>query len=136
MSEPTYGTLDLGQPGGSRYTGGSAVAMIRVEHGEPSAASAEFAFPGVDGVYRSGLGMRSQPIVWHCEVQAGESVLAAIDAEIRELVRAAGSDSMTFHGQTRLDVVLDRYIPRGPRERLADGGMFARFDLVFKDLNP
>lgn len=136
MSEPTYGTLDLGQPGGSRHAAEAATAMIRVIHGEPSTATADFAFPGIDGVFSSMLGMRGQPITWQCEVQASESVLAAIDSEIRELLRVAEPDAMTFHGQTRTTCVLRRYMPKGPRERLADGGYFARFDLVFMDMNP
>ena len=138
-SEPTFecpGGLDLGQPGGQLYESNQAIAMIRVSPGSPEIAAGLFAFPRVSAVFRTVYGLRGQLIVWHCEIQAAESVIASIERQIHSLMASGTEYPMTFHGQTRQNVAIVGYAPKGYREQLADGGRLFVCDITFMDMTP
>lgn len=135
-ADPLFTTLDIGQPGSARYIAGTAEALVRVVAGPLRTAGAEFAYPGLGGIYRSNEGTRGRLIVWQCVLLCqSHALLNTIEGEIEIYVAAATETTMTWHGKTRNFVRLAEYRRTGPREPVRPTGwVMQAAELVFEDM--
>jgi hypothetical protein len=115
-----------------------SVSEVAVVPGAVAREVVEFAFAGIDGVYRHDLGARGRPIVWQGQLRGSdEAELNAIESELegyavdpREYRMVDGA------GRTFEYCVLERFERTGPR-RVEPVSAWATqgFRLVFQQLD-
>jgi len=133
------GGLDIGQPGGSRYSSGDADSKIQCHIGSIEASAQSFAFGGVDGVFRVPMGKRSRSIAWTGMIRAlNDTVMNAIETDVDAYVADAGAYTMEDSWSREFtNVVLLGYERRGRRVvGVGTVGALQPFVLTFVQLSP
>ena len=128
LSAPTFDGVVLAGSG----------SVVRMIVGEASSEQTSFAFPGIDGVFRHHLGMRSRPIRWEGRLQAvDDTALNAIETQIEAAVANPGAFAMIdAWSRSYSDCVCDRFVRSGRRQRHPVSGMALQsFELHFTQLN-
>ncbi len=130
-------TVDAALPtfGGAVITGSESIVAVHV--GERRAASVSFAFPGIDGVYRHGLGARGRRIRWSGQLRAtGHASLNEIEAGIDELVGVCRPRTVEDAlGRTFDQCVVERFARSGPRRVHPGAGLYVQaFEIEFAQL--
>ena len=91
---PKFGTLDIGQPGGTRETAGSARALIRVIAGREEFAVVAQASAQQNVVFRDNLGFRGTGYTWDCTIKAAsDTILRSVLNDIRARMHGAARDA-------------------------------------------
>lgn len=109
IAAPTFGGVELA----------GTDSEVVVEVNELQHASSLFSFPGVDGVFRRGLGARERRIVWRGQMRAASnSILNAREQGIEELVRSGEAATMTDAcGRSYPSCAVKAYRRCSPRQR-------------------
>jgi len=114
-------------------------SLVEVLLGPLRADAEVFSFPGVDGLFRRHLGVRSRQIVWRGQLRASsDAELNGLEANLEALVAAPEAATMVDPwGRTLSDCVVDGFERRGPRRKDHYTGLVTQdFELVFVQLNP
>ncbi len=115
-----------------------ASSVVNVVVGEATAETRSFAFPGIDGVFRHHLGMRSRAIVWRGQLRASsDSALNTIESTIETAVADPGAFAMVDSwSRSFADCVCDRFVRTKARRRHpVSGDALQPFELHFTQLN-
>ncbi len=115
-----------------------AGSLVNVVVGEVKAETQTFAFPGIDGVYRHHLGMRSRPIVWRGQLRASsDAALNTIESGIEAAVANPGAFTMVDSwSRSFADCVCERFVRTKPRRRHPTrGDALQPFEVHFAQLN-
>ncbi|MCP4590801.1 MAG: DUF1834 family protein [bacterium] len=129
---------ELGSPTFDGVAIAGSASMVTVQLHSLESAAIEFGFPGIDGVYRHHLGMRSRRISWTgCLVADDDAGLNALEAELERLVVAGvAAEVVDAWGRTFSECVLDRFERQGRRRRhSATGAAVQQFELTFSQLS-
>jgi len=111
---------------------------VSVTVGSVDKQAVEFAFPGIDGVYRHELGLRGRQIVWAGQLRAaGDEALNTIERDLESYVSGAGAyDLEDGGGRTFEHCVLERFERTAARQiDPATSWVAQAFKLVFKQLD-
>ncbi len=129
--------LTLPTFGGDTLVGSDS--LVNVVVGEISSEVASFAFPGIDGVFRHHLGLRSRPIQWRGQLRAAtDAALNTIESAIEAAVVDPSAQSMNDSwGRSFADCVSERFVRLGRRRRHpVTGYALQNFEIHFTQLNP
>ncbi len=113
-------------------------SLVNVLVGGASAETVSYAFPGIDGVFRHHLGMRSRSIEWRGQLRAAsDAALNTIESAVAQAVADPGAfDVVDAWSRTFPDCVCDRFVRNGPRRRHpVTGYALQPFELHFTQLN-
>ena len=127
-SAPTFGGTALAGSG----------SEVRVELGPARRATSVFSFPGIDGVFERGLGLRDRTIHWRGQLRAtDDSALNTIESQIEDEVATGEAKTMVdAWGRSHASCVVRSFERKGPRGRDALSGQALQdFEITFGQLN-
>ena len=138
--EQSYTVEPVGQTTAPTF-GGAAIAgtdsVVRVAPGEVAVEAVEFAFPGIDGVFRHSACRRGREILWDGRLLADDdAALNALEATMEGFVGDSRPQAMVDpHGRTYADCVLDSFRRVGVRRRHpVTGRAVQEFEVRFTQL--
>lgn len=114
-------------------------SLVRVRPQAVEADRAEFAFPGIDGVFRHHLGLRGRPVVWAGRLRAAtDAALNTIESGLESLVAAAEAKEVVDGvGRAFADCVPDTFMRVGSRRYEPGSNRPTQdFELRFTQLSP
>ncbi len=141
IARQQYDVLRVSQASQPTFNGQTVCGADSIVHVVIRAARAdmtEFAFPGINGVFRHHLGLRGRQITWRGQLRADDDAgLNAIEASLESLAADPAAHSMVDPwGRTHTDCVLDSFERNGARNKDHYTGQATQdFELVFTQLS-
>ena len=151
---PKFGTLDVGQPGGTRAQAATALFSGQVIIGSDSIASAEHGLPQQNIVFRDVLGYRGATVVWRATIRANSTAMMdTIRSDINQRIHGAARDAngqlgapspslmqpdtlTDAYGTTLSEkAVLISFVQRGRQLKGQEWPAIIQVELTFKRLN-